>query len=375
VSVQKRSWQSGGKTKTAWRVKWEDGAGWQSKTFDRKADADTFNAEVTRRRRLGTLAMLDAGTETLGDYVADTWSPTYGPLLSPKTKKTYATLYRTHLEATFSHVRLRDITPELVSRWQSDRLASGAGPASVRKTLDLLGNILQRAVEGQRIVANPVRIVRKAKVSKRPETRPLVPVTIEAMRTASGERDKILLSLLAYAGLRPGEALGLQWGDVRDRTLIIERAVSLGEVKATKTGQHRTVRLLEPLARDLAEWRMRCGRPADTSPVIPANRGGVWSETEYRNWRRRSFAKALKAAGVDSARPYDLRHSFASLLLHEGRSVIYVARQLGHDARLTLSVYGHVMDELEGTPNVDAEAVIREARSGSAGHRLAIATG
>jgi len=49
------------------------------------------------------------------------------------------------------------------------------------------------------------------------------------------------------------------------------------------------------------------------------------------------FARAVEAAGLAHARPYDLRHSFASLLLHEGRSVIYVARQLGHDARLTLS--------------------------------------
>jgi hypothetical protein len=58
-----------------------------------------------------------------------------------------------------------------------------------------------------------------------------------------------------------------------------------------------------------------------------------------------------------------LRHSFASLLLHEGRSVIYVARQLGHDARLTLTRYGHVIDELEDQPQIPAEQAIREARS------------
>ena len=62
-------------------------------------------------------------------------------------------------------------------------------------------------------------------------------------------------------------------------------------------------------------------------------------------------------------RPYDLRHSFASLLLHEGRSVIYVARQLGHDARLTLSAYGHVMDEFEDMPRLDAQTAIGEARA------------
>jgi hypothetical protein len=50
------------------------------------------------------------------------------------------------------------------------------------------------------------------------------------------------------------------------------------------------------------------------------------------------------------------------LLLHEGRSVIYVARQLGHDARLTLTPYGHVMDELEDSPRIEAEVAIADAR-------------
>jgi integrase len=59
---------------------------------------------------------------------------------------------------------------------------------------------------------------------------------------------------------------------------------------------------------------------------------------------------------------YALRHSFASLLLHEGRSVVYVARQLGHDARLTLTNYGHVIDELDELPRVPAEEAIRAAR-------------
>jgi hypothetical protein len=43
--------------------------------------------------------------------------------------------------------------------------------------------------------------------------------------------------------------------------------------------------------------------------------------------------------------------------------VIYVARQLGHDARLTLSTYGHGMDEFEDAPRLDAHTAITNARS------------
>lgn len=63
-----------------------------------------------------------------------------------------------------------------------------------------------------------------------------------------------------------------------------------------------------------------------------------------------------------SPRPYDLRHSFASLLLAEGRSVHYVARRLGHSPALTLSTYGHLFAEYEHADRIDAEQEIVKAR-------------
>jgi integrase len=367
MSVQKRG--------SSWRVRWQDGDRWRSRTFDRKADALLFDGELRRRRRLGSLATLDAGTETLDEYVTSVWTPTYCALLSPKTQTLYSGLYDFHISPTLGGIPLRELTPELIARWQTSRLAAGGGRGAVRKALTLLGGILQRAHEGGRITSNPARLVKKAPQARRSEVRPLAPTIIEKMRAGSSSRDSALLSVLAYAGLRPGEALALRWGDVRDRTLLVERSLSLGDVKDTKTKAHRTVKLLAPLARDLAEWRLRSGRPADDALIFPGVDGQPWSEAAYQSWRRRAFARALKAAGIAHARPYDLRHSFASLLLHEGRSVIYVARQLGHGAQLTLGVYGHVIEELDDAPQLDAEDAIMAAHSTGAAHELPIASG
>ena len=55
------------------------------------------------------------------------------------------------------------------------------------------------------------------------------------MRAAAGLRDATIISVLAYAGLRPGELRELRWRQVRERTLLID---------AAKTGCRRTVRLL-----------------------------------------------------------------------------------------------------------------------------------
>ena len=94
------------------------------------------------------------------------------------------------------------------------------------------------------------------------------------------------------------------------------------------------------------------GEPSIARAVRPdGKRGGTGG----------AFGRAAAAAGVPDASPYTLRHSFCSLLLHEGRSVIYVARQIGHDAKLTLGTYGHVIDELEDAPRVAAEEAIRAA--------------
>lgn len=361
MSVEAVTRKSGPKR---YRVRWREGSRNRARTFDRHRDAVLFDADIRRRAQAGTLLLLDAGQETLETFTTETWAPTYGAHLAPKTRRHYSGLYDVHIGPHLGAVRLREITPEVVARWQSDRLAAGAGRVAVRHAFELLGSILQRAVEGQRITTNATRQVRKAPRPRRQEVRPLAPVTVEKMRVGSSPRDAALLSVLAYAGLRPGEALALRWGDVREQTLLVERSISLGQEADTKTGAHRAVRLLAPLRADLLDYRMRCGRPGDADLVFPGHDGAPWSEPAYQSWRRRAFRRALDAAGVERARPYDLRHSFASLLLHEGRSVIYVARQLGHDARLTLTRYGHVIEELDGSPNTDAEAAIRAARAG-----------
>ncbi|MEA2277912.1 MAG: hypothetical protein QOC78_2872 [Solirubrobacteraceae bacterium] len=170
------------------------------------------------------------------------------------------------------------------------------------------------------------------------------------------------MSVLAYAGLRPGEALALPWSAVRDRTLLIDAAVSVGVVGETKTRRRRTVPLLPPLAADLAEWRLAAGRPPDDALVFPGHDGRPWSPAAYKNWHRRVFRPATAAAGLTSARPYDLRHSFVSLLIAEGHNVVEVARQAGHSPKMALDTYAHVYEEFDPTERIDAAERIRKAR-------------
>jgi integrase len=135
--------------------------------------------------------------------------------------------------------------------------------------------------------------------------RALTPLETEKIRARMPtSRD----ALLAYAGLRPGEALALTWDSVTERVLIIDRNFTAGELKLTKTGRRRTVDLVPALADDLEAMRPRLAKPGEL--VVPARHGGP---LDLRNWRRRVWQPACDAAKV-TASPYDARHGFASLL-------------------------------------------------------------
>jgi hypothetical protein len=83
---------------------------------------------------------------------------------------------------------------------------------------------------------------------------------------------------------------------------------------------------------------------------------------DLRQLAQSGVRSRLHGGEVENATPYALQHSFAPLLLHEGRLVIYVVRQLGHDAGLTLTTHGHVIDELDDEPRLPAEDASRAAR-------------
>src|SRR4051812_27805307 len=222
-----------------WRARWRDETGAErSKTFDRAADARAWEAKVRMMKRGGALAELDAGTETLAEFVEEWWLVYAGPNLERSTLRVYAQLWNGHALPRLGQMRLRDLTPLVIARFRAELEAAGVGIEATRKTMTMLQGVLQRAVEWGRVPSNAVKLTRKPAKPHRPAAQAIPPSLIEVMRAKLlGEgrlRDATLLVVLGYAGLRPQEALGLEWRHVRERTLLVERALSDGQLKALK---------------------------------------------------------------------------------------------------------------------------------------------
>ena len=146
--------------------------------------------------------------------------------------------------------------------------------------------------------------------------------------------------------MRLGELLALQWGDIdwHGKFIQVSRSYKLGRITGTKSGKIRRVDMSDQLIMVLKAHLKRCKEEGfklglGDAPEFVFHRDGAPLE---QNYIRRIFKRILQKAGLREVRIHDIRHSFASLLLSEGVSPVYVKQQLGHHSiQVTVDIYGH----------------------------------
>jgi len=184
-----------------------------------------------------------------------------------------------------------------------------------------------------------------------------------------------LLHFLLATGARKGEALALKWEDIDfDRSRItIRRSLTQRRVSTPKSGRARTVSLAPTLASALFDFladrrreAMHRGWPSIPEWVFCSEAGTALDEGNVLRWWERVRRRAQRQ-GVRPLRLHAARHTFATLALQAGKSVRWVADQLGHaDPALTLRVYAHSLPSEGGDlAFADFGMVTETAESGS----------
>ena len=338
---------------TRWIVRYyengRDGARPQ-KTFDTRRDAEIYEASMRRALQLGDLACeVDRANQTVQEFIEEWWEKYATASLAPGTLASFAYVLDKWLVPPLGRMRLRDLSRETIDSFRSYLVAAGAGAPTVNRALGILQGILRRAVEWGRIPANPVVGARRIAHQRDDAIDARTPETVELIRKGLDLANATLVSVLAYEGLRPAEAFALEWSDVMNQCdqprlrLRIQRALSDGRVSTTKSRRSREPELFPPVARDLSELYLATGKPDPDALVFPDAKG---RHLRRQNWRQRTWVPALKLAEVGYFRPYDLRHTCATLLIYEGRTVNEVAQHLGHrDPGFSARTYQHIYSD------------------------------
>jgi integrase len=329
-----------------WRARYRDTEGREhARHFDRKVDAQRFLDNVTASVVRGDYVDPARSRMTLGEWAAP-WIAGRAHL-KPKTLSSYRSLLRTRVLPRWEDVPLRAITHADAVAWVAGMRSAGLSASRTRQAYHLLTSMLDDAVKDNRLPRNPIAGVDLPRLPTA-ERRYLTHSQVEELAEAAG-RYRLLVLVLAYSGLRWGEAVALRVGRVvidRGRLEVVEAIAEVDGrliVGEPKSYQRRSV----PVPRFLRdEIAVHIAGKAPGDLVFTSPRGET---LRVHGFRRTYFDPAAATVGLAGLVPHELRHTAASLAITAGASIKGVQEMLGHaSATLTLDRYGHLFgDELD----------------------------
>lgn len=357
-------------------------------SFDTLEDAKAWLRRAGTDRERGEFVDPRDGSIAVADYVTRYWKA--GVRGAPGTVKRVDERVRLHVLPHLGTVPLRDVSAAVL-RGYIAALEGECAPRYARQILTSLSNIFETAIDDKRLVRNPMR-AKSVRWPKMPEDqREAWPLeTARRVRDEINPRYRIAVVVALGCGLRQGEVFGLSPEDVDfQRGLIrVRRQVQLLSGRLyfalPKCGKTRIVDMPASVAAELAAYFLE-----HTAVEVELPWGGPEPEREkktfplvltttYGNALRANifndevWKPALAATGIIPVREkgkrwkafrkdgfHVLRHTYASVILEAGESVVTLARWLGHSSpTITLDHYAHFMPEAGGKGRAAVDALL-----------------
>ncbi len=271
----------------------------------------------------------------------------------------YEKIIRNHIIPAIGQIALNRLSRTDVRDWISQANVSNK---TISNRLSPLRAALDDAVMDELIDINPIAgwKWKNRKQKKKTADADLDPFNKKEQDTIFSTTPGQALNLfkfLLWTGIRPSEAAALNWDDVdiARGTVSINKGFTQAatEPESTKTDKStRTLKLLPPaltIIRDQQRYTYEKGKEVFQNPY------------DMERWAgdqpiRKKWTIILKHAKVRYRRPYQLRHTFASMMISSGENMRWLSNYLGHsDLMTTLRVYAHWLSDAD--PNAGMKAV------------------
>ena len=359
-----------------------------------KKAAKQVAEKIQARLALGESALPSSQPPvTLNEY-ASTWLAHIQQVRKHTTHEDYQKRLDQWILPALGALDLRDVTREKVRSFATDQLArkpKALSSKTVQNNIRVLSSLLSQAVEDGLI---PVNVALKPgkflpKMSSRRNINPFTRQEVATLLATTKEQAPRHFAFLLCAvrtGMRLGELLALQWDDLdfHGRLITVQRNYTHGKLSTPKSGESRRVDMsaeLRQALRDLQTERQleAAANGWKQTPVwVFCNENGDLLDGD--NVRHRVFYYVLDKAKLRKIRFHDLRHTYASLLLQQNESPVYVKEQMGHSSiQVTVDIYGHLIpggnkaavDRLDGPVN----KLRSEAESATSAQPMGIGVG
>ncbi|MBH0171066.1 tyrosine-type recombinase/integrase [Fictibacillus sp. 18YEL24] len=307
---------------------------------------------------------------TLEHFVIE-WENKYAKKeLSENTLISYLSHIRNHILPAIGHRRIDQIKPVHIINMMDGikRVDSSVEkPLSARSKQDVylaIRNIFERAVEWQIIKSNPVKNVKKPRLTSEKEVTVYDENEVEILFKAAEQEPfhwRIFLTLAIAAGLRRSENLGLEWSKVNfekatiDISQVVVKGLTGSTIKGPKTKRSKRIVSLPPsVVEEMKLFHLHWKKEK-------LKMGELWIEKErewlfcnedgthfYPTTPTTWWRRFTNRAGVRYIRLHDLRHTSATLLINQGVHAKIISERLGHsDIRVTMNTYGHALQKAD----------------------------
>jgi integrase len=331
-----------------------------------KKDAQNYLTAALRKLQLGE--SLDRSVELLRDFLPRWLETAVRPRVELRTWEEYEVIVRNRIVPSLGDLRLSQLKADRIQEWVNT-LAETLSPRSVQYSLQTLSNALKQAVAWELIPKNPCAGISLPKQRPR-EVTVLTPAQArEFFKACEGNYYALLYRLMAQMGLRVEEVTGLTWDCVdwdnsrlHVRQALVWPLAGGWLLRPTKTaGSRRSLPLSSSLVAALREQRrasleMSLRLPADVRGFVFIS---VTGQPIRANTLRSDFKRVLRRAELPEVRLYDLRASFATMMLESGHNLKHVSRALGHsDVRTTARHYLTVTEEADRRASETMESLL-----------------
>ena len=283
---------------------------------------------------------------TLREYAHEIWLPRkVPPVVRAWCRRDYVKHLKCHIVPAFGDLPLDTITPAALERFRADLLNKGLTLKTARNVIDgTLRALLRDARTVDKLVGHDVFADLPPKWwPRRPKIKPDPFDGAERDALLDYFREKRALYypfvLTAFAtGMRPGELVGLRWGDVdlQRGKLMVRRSRTLHEDNAPKTeGSERTIDLHVAVVESLRQ-RKPLHATDDTLVFLNAEGRPIFGDS----FTKHEWHRALRAKGIRPRKFYATRHTFISLALSDGKPPQWVAEYVGTSVAMIVKHYG-----------------------------------
>ena len=295
---------------------------------------------------------------TLGQWLEKWMNEYVVPNKRQKTIERYEGVIKKHIAPVLGKIGLSKITPADIGRLEGKLSSEGMAPRGVGLVHSVISGAYKYALRMEVAWRNPAKAVTPPKIVRKEVEPPEISRVRDILALAEQEGHTLFpcLHLIAFTGIRRGEALGLRRQDLNLESGIIS-------IVQTVTRSHHKGIIIQPTKNDSS--RRSVDLDDDTIEILRAHLGrqilrnmeldGVYEERGLLfpdplgnplnpMALTRTFQSYAKRLGLREAKLHDLRHFHASVMLQKGGSLLLVSKRLGHASVATTGdIYGHLM--------------------------------